>query len=177
MLCVQCKKNQATKTYEQIKSGGKVTEYYCLDCYHRFFLDQQEVESDLALSACPYCGVTAEEFKNTKMVGCAYCYKMLGGAVMPEIIKMQGIKGHVGKCPTFEEGIEPIGSSDRAKREAMEKTKFYRQCKELRMIIEKLQKDGDEEGARNYQDKLSRMQQKARLEEDFVWREITRKTK
>ena len=69
MLCQKCKKNQATKTYELIKSGGKTTEYYCLDCYHRLFLYQKEVEGDDSLSACPYCGVTATEFKATKMVG------------------------------------------------------------------------------------------------------------
>ena len=177
MLCVQCKKNQATKTYELIKSGGKTTEYYCLDCYHRLFLYQKEVEGDDSLSACPYCGVTATEFKTTKMVGCAYCYKMLENAVMPEIIKMQGTKAHVGKVPTIEEGFEPIGTSERERKSAIEKTKYRRQCKELEMIIEKLQKDGDENGAKNYRDKLSRMQKLSKVEEDFVWRENTRETK
>ena len=177
MLCVQCKKNQATKTYEQVKSGGKITEYYCLDCYHRLFLCQQEAEGDVALSACPYCGTTTEEYKTTKMVGCAYCYKMMENALMPEIIKMQGTKAHVGKRPTLDEGIEPLGLSERAKQEAIEKTKFHRQCKELEMIIEKLQKDGDEEGAKNYRDKLMRMQKMSRIEEDFVWRENMRETK
>ncbi len=171
MLCLQCKKNQATKTYEQIKNGVKNTEYYCLDCYHRLFLCQQEAEGEEMLSACPYCGVTAQEFERTKMVGCAYCYRMMENVVLPAIVKMQGAKGHVGKFPTIEEGLEPLLPSEKAKTEALKKTKFRRQCRELEMIIEKLQKDGDETGAKDYQDKLNRMKKKSAIEEDFVWRE------
>lgn len=171
MLCLQCKKNQATKTYEQVKNGVKQTEYYCLDCYHRLFLCQQEAEGELALSACPYCGVTAAEFQKTKMVGCAYCYQMLEKTLWPEVIKMQGGKAHKGKKPFVEEDIQVSGVGEKAEDEAMQKTKFRRQCRELEMVIEKLQKDGDTLGAKNYQEKLLRMQKKSMIEEDFVWRD------
>ncbi len=171
MLCLQCKKNQATKTYEQVKNGVKNTEYYCLDCYHRLFLCQQEAESDETLSACPYCGTTAQEFEKTKMVGCAYCYQMMASVVLPAVVKMQGSKGHVGKSPTLEEDLEPLLPSEKAKAEAFRRTKFRRQCRELEMIIEKLQKDGGSEDVKDYQDKLARMKAKSAIEEDFVWRE------
>ena len=177
MLCLQCKKNQATKTYEQVKNGVKRTEYYCLDCYHRLFLCQQEAEGELTLSACPYCGVTAEEFKKTKMVGCSHCYHMLEKAIWPEVLNMQGAEAHKGKSPYAEEEIEVLGIGAEAEEQAIAKIKFRRQCRELEMVIEKLRKDGDEQGAKNYAEKLSRMKKKLKIEEDFVWRDSLTTTK
>ena len=171
MLCVQCKKNQATKTYELIKSGGKTTEYYCLDCYHRLFLYQKEVEGDDSLSACPYCGVTATEFKTTKMVGCAYCYQMLEKTIWNAVLKMQGKKAHTGKRPSLAEGFEDVIAHESGVQSAIKQTKFQRQCRELEMVIARLKKDGNIEGAKNYEEKLTRMKEKGEIEEDFVWRE------
>ena len=59
MLCGNCKKNQATKTYEQIKKGKKTVDYYCMDCYARLFISADENVG--GLTVCPYCGTTAEE--------------------------------------------------------------------------------------------------------------------
>ena len=171
MLCAQCKKNQATKTYEQVKSGGKITEYYCLDCYHRLFLCQQETEGDITLSVCPYCGTTAEEFKATNMVGCAYCYQMLEKTIWSAVVKMQGKKAHMGKCPSFAEGFEDVVAHENGKILAAKQTKYQRQCRELEMVIDRLKKDGNFDGAKNYEEKLARMQEKGEIEEDFVWRE------
>ena len=64
MACGHCGKNQAVKTYEEIKNGKKKLEYYCLDCYHRLFLYAEEAEGVGALSACPYCGTTKAEIEN-----------------------------------------------------------------------------------------------------------------
>jgi protein-arginine kinase activator protein McsA len=171
MLCLQCKKNQATKTYEQIKNGVNQTEYYCLDCYHRLFLCQQEAEGEVALSACPYCGTKAEEIKKTKMVGCAYCYHTLEKTVWQEVLKMQGAEAHKGKHPTLEDGLDAIAVGERGKKEAVEKTKFQRRCRELKMLIERLRKDGDKTGAERYEAKLLQMEQTNTIEEGFVWQE------
>ena len=178
MLCLQCKKNQATKTYEQVKNGVKQTEYYCLDCYHRLFLCQQEAEGEIALSACPYCGMQAEKIKTTQMVGCAYCYRMLEPTIWQVVLKMQGAKAHRGKMPSLEEGLDIFSVYEEKEQEkAVERTKFHRQCRELEMVIEKLKKDGDMIGAKNYEDKLSRMKRKSAIEEDFVWRDNLDTTK
>ena len=177
MLCAKCKKNQATRTYEQIKNGDKETQYYCLDCYHRLFLCQQEAEGELTLSACPYCGVTAEEFKKTKMVGCSHCYHMMEKTIWPEVLHMQGAQAHKGKSPYAEEELQILGIGEKAELEAIKKIKFRRQCKELEMVIEKLKKDGDDFGAKNYEDKLLRMKKKLTIEEDFVWRDSQDTTK
>ena len=94
MLCGKCKKNQATKTYEQIKKGKKEVAYYCLACYHETFLCAEEEQTSQIFSACPYCGTTVSEFKKRNLVGCARCYTMLSGAVLPVVVKMQGGKIH-----------------------------------------------------------------------------------
>ena len=61
MLCVNCKKNQATKTYERIRKGKPAVEYYCMACYAEKFLSA--LDTGVGISACPYCGTTAEEIK------------------------------------------------------------------------------------------------------------------
>ena len=61
MLCAKCRKNQATKTYEQMRKGKKEVSYYCLDCYHKSFLCDEENSLAFVYSACSYCGTTAEE--------------------------------------------------------------------------------------------------------------------
>ena len=103
MLCLQCKKNQATKTYEQIKNGVNQTEYYCLDCYHRLFLCQQETEGEVALSACPYCGTKAEEIKKTPLI--RHC--VLIGATADQIERALRDVGYaaIHRAATLDEAV------------------------------------------------------------------------
>ena len=101
MRCGHCGRNQATKTYEQIKNNKKVVEYYCMDCYERLFLSLAN-NAETALSVCPYCGTTLEEFRTSKLVGCAHCYPALQEGIMPVILKMQGERAHTGKTPPLD---------------------------------------------------------------------------
>ena len=113
MLCGYCRKNQATKTYEQIKKGKKTVEYYCLDCYHRLFVTTDE--TDLA-TVCPYCGTTAEEVKKRNLVGCAYCYTTLKGTLFPVIAKMQERKNRRRyELQTVAEKLRAEGNAEDAK--------------------------------------------------------------
>lgn len=179
MQCFNCKENEATKTYEQVKNGKKSVSYYCLDCYHRLFLYVEEAEGEESLSACPYCGITLSEFKAKKLVGCAYCYRTMTADIMPMIIKMQGAEAHKGKNPPLEseeayEGnvnVKELFLGNSAyEAEARKQARFHRQCNELESVIAKLVADGDEAGAKEYQDKLRRMKRKGEVEEEFVWR-------
>ena len=161
MLCCNCKKNQAAKTYEQIKNGEKSTTLYCLDCYERLFLYVKEAEGEKSLSACPYCGATKEEIVKSKLVGCGYCYKTLSDTVLPMVFSMQGAETHKGNCP-------PSGEEDGC--ENYEQARFRRQCHELETVMEKLVAEKDFQGAKEYEEKLKRMQEKSEVEEEFVWR-------
>ncbi|MBQ8685716.1 MAG: hypothetical protein IJ514_06075 [Clostridia bacterium] len=150
MLCGNCKKNQATKTYEQIKKGKKTVDYYCMDCYARLFIAADETSE--TASVCPYCGTTAEEVKKRNLVGCANCYKTLKGVLFPVVTKMQGGEAHKGKSPLG-------GESER----------IARRCYELKTIADKLFSEGDYDGARLYLQRLTALEN-GMTEEGFVWR-------
>ena len=151
MLCGHCKKNQATKTYEQIKSGKRDVRYYCLECYHKIFLDVEIDGENSSRNDCPYCGTTAAEIKKRNLVGCAKCYESMQTHLLPDITKMQGAEMHQGKRPYATE------------RERMERRRF-----ELRMLVKKYTEEKDYESARAYEERLVQLENG--VEEDYVWR-------
>lgn len=151
MLCVNCKKNQATKTYEQIKKGKRETSYYCLECYHKFFLDSEENDEE-RLSACPHCGLTVSEFKKRNLVGCAYCYRALKHVVHPATVKFQGSELHKGKTP-----FEGTGEKERLEYE-------------LRTIIHKCTAEGNFKRAKECEERLIKLQNGE--EEEYVWQHL-----
>ena len=150
MLCGNCKKNQATKTYEQINQGKREVAYYCLECYHKLFVYAEETR-DGEYSACPYCGTTAEEVKKRNLVGCANCYKTLKGVLYPIVSKMQGGQIHKGKGPQ--------GGEDE---------RIARRINELKTIAEKRFAEDDYDGGRLYLQRLSALEN-GQTEENFVW--------
>ena len=175
MLCCKCNKNQAAKTYERIKNGESQIEYYCLDCYDRKFLYVEEAEGENSLSACPYCGTSKEVILTKKLVGCAHCYRMLAGVVLPLTVSMQNTReAHCGKTPPYlEEQLVPDNISYEYASKLRNQARFKRQCYELQSVIEKLLSDGDFDGAEEYQVKLKKMKEKSAIEEDFVWRQTS----
>ena len=149
MLCGNCKKNQATKTYEQIKKGKKTVDYYCMDCYARLFISADENVG--GLTVCPYCGTTAEEVKKRNLVGCANCYKTLKGVLYPIVSKMQGGQIHKGKGPQ--------GGKDE---------RIARRVYEVKTIADKRFAEDDYDGGRLYLQRLSALEN-GQTEENFVW--------
>ena len=175
MLCCRCKQNEAVKTYKLVKYGQKTEEELCLACYNRLALQSQEngAESGVALSACPYCGTTEAEIRSKKIVGCANCYKTLQKVVQPLLVKMQGKEKHKGKFPivrNMDDGQEETLTFENALEEQIIASRVERQSRELTAIIEKLKLEKNYKDAKGYADKLSRMNGKASVEEDFVWR-------
>lgn len=173
MRCCYCKNNEATKTYAQIKNNKKTVEYYCMACYEKLFLAAESAEEEFSLSACPYCGMTLEEFRAKKLVGCAYCYRAMRTGIMPTVLKMQGEKTHEGKIPPLEFGLDLAPAREVApenREEAVASVRFKRQCHELELIIAKLKKENNYEDAKSYADKLSSMRSNGKIEEEFVWR-------
>lgn len=131
MLCCKCKKNQATKTFVRGRAGRQKEEVYCFDCYRKHFLSVEfdGEENGRSFDTCPYCGVRAEEFRRTTLVGCAMCYKTIGKSVLPTLIGMQGAEVHVGK-----EGAE-------------EGKRIELRLNELKLLYEAYRKEGNEKRA------------------------------
>ena len=176
MRCFYCNKHEALKSYKRVVQGKKQVSYYCLACYEKLFLCVK-TGSD-ALSVCPYCGTTVEEFERSKIVGCSYCYQTLQTSVTPVIIKMQGDEcGHRGKDPILSEEAERVyGEADfsfhaeqtELRQELRKTERFERQKKELKELIAYLNaKDPDRK--REYEEKLDKMLKKGEVEEEIVW--------
>ncbi len=108
MLCKQCGKNPAQKY--TIRSDGRERQVFlCPSCYQKLYGDTDEEEFFASLmgnaggnaaAACPVCGTTLEEFRNTGLVGCAHCYTAFREDLLPTIRRMQaGNVRHEGKVP------------------------------------------------------------------------------
>ena len=148
-----------------------------MDCYHCLFLGEVTKTDGKMLSVCPYCGISLKEVTQGKLVGCAHCYTSMREGVTPLVVKMQGDRAHTGKTPPLEYGETHYGGEiydEALRKKAVEKARFERQCRELEIIIAKLQEEKNYEDAKGYADKLSSMRSKASIEEEFVWR--TRQT-
>ena len=150
MLCERCKKNQATKAYEQITNGKKAVGYYCLECYQNLFLFVEEQDAPKQ-SVCSYCGTSVSEIKKRNLVGCAYCYQTLSSALTPIVIKMQGVEVHKGK-PLYE-----------SEQERVEHRSY-----ELKTLSKKSYAENDFERAREYERQIVLL--KSGDEEEYEWR-------
>ncbi len=173
MRCCHCKQKEATKSYEQFKNGKRTAEYYCMDCYDRLFLGEMAKTDGEALSVCPYCGITLQEVTSGKLVGCAHCYQAMREGIAPLVMKMQGDRAHTGKMLPLEYGEAQYGGEvydEQLRKKALAQARFERQCRELELIIAKLQAENNYEDAKGYADKLSLMRSKGVVEEEFVWR-------
>lgn len=177
MRCECCEQNEATKTYAKMKNGKRILGYYCMDCFSRLFIDTDETEAGVSLSACPYCGMTLEEVRAGKLVGCAYCYRAMRSGILPMIVDMQGDGAHAGTKPPLspEEDYETLEVfSEEERKEKLRNARVEKQCRELETIIEKLKSERNYEDAKDYAAKLSSMRERSDIEEEFVWR--TRRT-
>ena len=169
-LCEHCHIHDAAVTYEDVQDDVKQQKHVCLECYDRLQIGVEETEGGRTLSACPYCGTTAEEVENKKIVGCAYCYETLKYKLTPMVISFQKQKAHVGKRPPLENIEYAQEETSEDSPEAVRAAKYKRQYRELTMLVEKLRLEGDTVGAEDYEAKLLRMERNAEIEEDFVWR-------
>ena len=150
--------------------------YYCMDCFQRLFISFEESEG-ASLSSCPYCGMTLEEVRAGKIVGCAYCYRTMRGGIYPLIQKMQGDGAHTGERPPLFPhrnygDLEHLSQDE--KKDMIRKARLEKQCREIETIIEKLKSEGNYDDAKEYAGKLSSMRGNLEIEEEFVWR--TRQT-
>ena len=93
---------------------------------------------------------------------------------MPLVTGMQNTAlSHKGKKPPLGEDYPMEEISVKYEAELRVEARFKRQCNELKSVIEKLLADGDFEGAKEYQEKLKKMEETSVVEEDFVWRQTS----
>lgn len=119
MKCQKCQKNEATTHIKRVINGQFEEYNLCAECaaemgYGNFFHDlASSFEDDFnslfgtffenALPArtqatrCETCGSSYTDIQRTGMMGCADCYRIFNGEIMPTIRRIHGNTTHCGK--------------------------------------------------------------------------------
>lgn len=125
MLCEKCKKREARINIVKIVNGKKQETWLCEECAKEIYgipsLDSMISGEGPSLSniltgfisgisgertpesqalVCPKCGLTYEEYKNTKKLGCSSCYRTFKNVIESELNNQRGAS-HVGKVPRY----------------------------------------------------------------------------
>ena len=120
MLCQKCGKNVAT-THIKTVINSKVTEQnlcgYCAAKYGYSALSSSSITGLLSSMLgqtlkdkntidqrnCSCCGSTFANIAETGKVGCAECYKVFEGELLPYLKRIHGSVNHTGKTPGSKE--------------------------------------------------------------------------
>ncbi|MBK7404436.1 MAG: UvrB/UvrC motif-containing protein [Phycisphaerales bacterium] len=179
MKCEQCE-NEAT-VHELIVSGGvPVERHLCEACAHSLgivstgptpvteFLvkiaqagaAQTAARQSAATDACPGCGTTFAEFKQTGRLGCAECYRAFEQQLTPILDRAhQGATHHVGKVPA--RMLRGEGDADDLRARAAAIAAAEARAEEIRRLrddLERAVKNEAYERAAEVRDRLRRLQ-------------------
>ena len=104
MLCEICNKKDATSI--SLDEQTNKLKYLCGECYRRINNELElerfayaEAQSFTIENVCNACGTTFEEFKSSKLFGCANCYKAFNDYIMKNIMPNFKEQKYLGKKP------------------------------------------------------------------------------
>jgi len=115
MLCMICKKNEATVHMTDIHDNQKHEMHICPECAKKqgILIKAQDALAGLiekfgeaaAKEAekipnlrCPKCGATYEDFRKRGRLGCPHDYEVFEEALKPLLVRIHGATEHVGKA-------------------------------------------------------------------------------
>jgi protein arginine kinase activator len=124
MLCDECKKNEATVSYQLYENGHYIKLNLCAECakkknlfdYSSFHFIDSNLKSQNDISSkkkylenkkCENCGLTFEDFRKIGKLGCSKCYRYFQEELKPILSRIHNSVQHIGK--------QPIGSSEKLK--------------------------------------------------------------
>lgn len=167
IVCQKCQKNPATVHVTEIVNKKKHEIHLCEQCAReqnvtgvpvKATMNVTELLSNLvgkaqqgegegpaepmAETACPTCGITYAEFRNTGRLGCPQDYEIFADMLNPLIEKIHGGEEHVGKAPQSQgEGISRAAEVRRCKAQLKEAvaTEDYETAARLRDRIAELE--------------------------------------
>jgi len=120
---MQCQKCEKTATFHITElAGGKPQELHLCEDHARMYLsdgDDEQAAPSLAgvlahqlavgqtaeelarldQQACPVCGITFYEFRNSGRFGCPHDYVCFADELDPLLTNIHGETQHIGKCP------------------------------------------------------------------------------
>lgn len=163
MVCEKCKQNPATVFMTKIVNGIKTEVRLCPECsfmaempisfenlFQGFLNSIQSVSKTddghrpkpAPTTACLFCGMTYEGFKQAGKLGCAQCYQTFSNEMEALFKNVQGSIRHEGKYPMRS------GSVMRQKREA----------EQLRSHLKKAIEEENYEQAAQLRDKIKELE-------------------
>lgn len=119
ILCELCKKQPSTLHLTEITGGAKKELHLCATCAHQKGVTFQshfslpEFLGDITAApppaarekkgspqaACPQCGITYAQFRQSGRLGCAEDYQVFQKMLLPFIERIHGGSQHAGKTP------------------------------------------------------------------------------
>lgn len=104
--CDLCGAREGTLS-DRITVNNQTLEYtFCEVCYKTILksgLSPHQVMAEKLAKLgkeCPVCGWTAENFRDTFLMGCPECYEHMRGIALDAALRSQGADVHTGKSPS-----------------------------------------------------------------------------
>ena len=167
MLCEQCGENEATVHVEAIApDGSSFSRELCQECASKLrpafggvqgldisdFMTAllgrlrmgREKENDRFSAVCPKCGMEYKEYKKTKVLGCAECYRAFREPLEEMLVTKYGSALFIGSAPGGRELHEDIRRAQKVRddlQKAIEQEEYETAARlrdELRALEEKL---------------------------------------
>lgn len=139
MLCTNCGKNNAD-TYVRKSGGREIRLTLCPDCYRALYGKGAAELPPLPVKRCLRCGTTLEDFRRTRLLGCADCYRVFREEIMPTVRYVQGKTRHEGTPPKFDGGNYDLAREREDVKESLERALREGRYEEAERLTEQLKK-------------------------------------
>ncbi len=173
MLCDDCGQREAVVHITQIGPEGRTEKNLCEECasgYGDFMLGSQaQQRKNVSVNdflrglfsqpqvrreeeglpsgtelACPNCGMTYQDFRETGKVGCSVCYRTFRSQLEPLLRRIHGSSAHSGKIPRRSGGELNLKHEISLLREKLQQSveqEEYEQAAQYRDKIRALEKE------------------------------------
>ncbi len=170
MLCEDCRENQAEVHLTSIEADEMSTTHLCVGCASRRGLSPDAPEpgpdekpplvdflaqlgspgsrtpEPVSSEPCPFCGISAADFRRTGRVGCSQCYVHFEPQLRGLLRRIHGSSQHAGKLYLSEatdisDRLGQISSMRRRMKRAIE-TEDFETAAELRDRIHEMEMQG-----------------------------------
>lgn len=128
MLCEMCRRQLAVQSRRVDRGYGEEKLAVCESCSKKVEEEQSMANfSDFfwgferRITKCPECGLSLDEIKRTKYVGCRECYKVFEDSISGLTSSIHGRNEHVGRMPlSVSNNLDDVQSASTIMQKALE---------------------------------------------------------
>ena len=154
MLCDDCKEREAEVHLTSIEAEEMRSVHLCVSCANQRGISAEAAETvtdtpplaDDSPEPCPFCGISAADFRKAGRVGCSQCYVHFEAQLRGLLRRIHGSSHHAGKLYLSEasditDRLGQISSMRRRMKRAIE-TEDFETAAELRDRIHDMETQG-----------------------------------